>query len=234
MNKKRKTLLVTGANRGLGLEFAKQFAALEWRVLACCRTPKQAEELHALARHYETVSIYPLDVDCELSIKELANTIGDQPIDILLNNAGIWGPKQQNLGQLNQEGFLQVFRTNTVAPFLLSQQLFPNVASSSHKLIAIISSYLGSIHDIRSGGMYAYRASKAAVNAIVKTLAWNLRDKGIVVVALHPGWVKTAMGGERALLTPEESVSSLSKLLLDMNLQWTGKFISFEGKELPW
>ncbi|CAM3732490.1 SDR family oxidoreductase [Parendozoicomonas haliclonae] len=228
------TVLITGANRGLGLEFVRQYAESGWQVIACCRSPEQAESLAGLAEQYSAVELERLDVASEHEINALAERLQGRAIDHLILNAGVLGEKCANLGEMTQAGWLEVLTVNTVAPALLIQALQDNVAASEHKVIAGISTRVASIDDNSSGGMYSYRASKAALNQILVSAAKNLAEQGVKTVALHPGWVQTDMGGENALFTVEESVQGLRKVIGELTLADSGCFRVFDGSSVAW
>jgi NAD(P)-dependent dehydrogenase (short-subunit alcohol dehydrogenase family) len=224
------TVLITGANRGLGLEMARQYFADGWHVIACCRDPEQAHALHKLK---DNIKILQVDVSDAHSIKDLTHHIGNQPIDILLNNAGVL-PEDQAFGTVEAELLIETFKVNTVAPFILSEVLLENIAASDLKIIANMSSVMGSIAENSSGGHYAYRSTKAALNAMTKSMAIDLKAQGIKVVVLHPGWVQTAMGGPNATLAPEESVQNIRTLLSTLSLADSGSFMRYDGGKLTW
>ncbi|MEE9234510.1 MAG: SDR family oxidoreductase [Candidatus Acidoferrales bacterium] len=229
------TVLVTGANRGLGLELARQYAHDGWQVLACCREPEQAEKLRRIADASEgRVRTCRLDVTSAAQIQSLARELQDQPIDIFVNNAGIYGPRPAPLGRVREEDWIEVFRINSIAPLKLAEAFVEHVARSRQKIFATISSVMGSMEENREGGDYIYRSSKAAANAVVKSLSLDLRNRNITVVALHPGWVRTDMGGEQAPLNVEESVAGMRTVLVSLTLKKTGKFFGFDGAEIPW
>ncbi|MBC6963016.1 MAG: SDR family NAD(P)-dependent oxidoreductase, partial [Nitrosomonas sp.] len=195
------TVLITGANRGIGLEFARQYAADGWQVVACCRQPQQAEALNRLADQYQDrFSIHRLDVRELTEIDQLSHKLQDLPIDILINNAGVY-PHAQNgeFGRISYDDWMEAFRVNTFAPLKMVEALVEQIACSQLKIVATITSKMGSIADNQRGGSYIYRSSKAAVNTVVKSLAIDLQPRGIIAVLLHPGWVQTDMGGRDAL-----------------------------------
>lgn len=230
-----KAILITGANRGLGLAFVQYYLGNGWHVLACCRQPAQATVLNQLKIQYPNqLQLFPLDVTSKEKVDQLANKLKDIDIDILLNNAGVWGPKETALGTINDDDWQTIFATNTLAPLFIAQAFAKQVANSQLKIMASISSNLASIGGNNEGDIYLYRSSKAALNAIVKSLSVDLKSEGITVVALHPGWVKTDMGGEGASLEPAESAARLSQVLDTLNITQTGQFISHEGNELSW
>lgn len=227
------TVLITGANRGLGLEFSRQYAQAGWKVIACCRSAELAEDLHKLAVTHD-VELQQLDVTKESDINELAVALNGRPIDHLILNAGVLGEKCANLGEMTQSGWLEVLTINTVAPALLIQALRENVAASDLKTIAGISTRVSSLDDNGSGGMYSYRASKVALNQILVSAARNLADQGVKTIALHPGWVQTDMGGEGALFTVEQSVTGLRKVISELTLEDSGCFRVFDGSSVAW
>jgi NAD(P)-dependent dehydrogenase (short-subunit alcohol dehydrogenase family) len=226
------TILITGANRGLGLEFARQYARDDWKVIATCRDPAAASELEELARETGNVHVAALDVDDFSAVDELASKFSDLPVDILINNAGIGGPRQESM-DMEEEGFMHVLHTNTVAPLKMCQAFRTNLLASEQKKIAVISSGLGSIANT-NGGRYAYRASKAAVNMIMKGLAADWEQDGITIIVFSPGWVRTDMGGPNAMYTPEESVSGMKEILSSVTIEDSGEFLTHTGIENSW
>ncbi|MCP4433430.1 MAG: SDR family oxidoreductase [Gammaproteobacteria bacterium] len=228
------TILITGANRGIGLKLTEQFAEDGWQVLACCRAPAQAGQLQALTERNSTIEIYALDVTNYQQMSSLAEKLANRPIDILLSNAGIYGSRGAVFGGIDAEEWRQVLEVNTIAPMMLVQSFVDQVAASQQKLVAVISSKVGSIADNSSGGSYIYRSSKTAVNQVVKSLSIDLVGRGISVVSLHPGWVKTDMGGPNAEISTDESVSGLKSILQSAGRQQSGQFIEFNGNSIPW
>jgi NAD(P)-dependent dehydrogenase (short-subunit alcohol dehydrogenase family) len=224
------TVLITGANRGLGLEFARQYAARGWAVLACCRRPDEARELAAI----RGPEIHALDVRDLEAVAALARSLKGRPIDLLLNNAGVYGPNKMTLGHLDYAAWQEVFAVNVLAPARLAECFVENVAASDRKLIACISSKMGSIAANAGGGHYLYRSSKAALNAVVKSLAIDLRGRGVTVVTLHPGWVRTDMGGADADLAIPESVAGVIGVLDKVGIEESGRFFDYDGSEIPW
>jgi len=230
------SVLITGANRGLGLEFAKQYGNDGWRVFACCRYPDRAEELTGLARASDgRLSLHPLDVSREPTISVLAEGLRGKAIDVLLNNAGIYGDENHDdFGKIDYERWAETFRVNVMGAMKVTEAFIDNVASSEKKVLAFMSSLMGSISDNGSGGSYLYRSSKAALNAIVKSLSIDLKDRGVKTVVLHPGWVRTEMGGENAPLLPPESIAGMRRVLDGLEAKDSGRFLSYAGAELPW
>jgi NAD(P)-dependent dehydrogenase (short-subunit alcohol dehydrogenase family) len=228
----RRTVLITGANRGLGLEFARQYRAAGWQVIATARQPEAAEDLKALG---EGVRIVPLDVTKPESVAALKASLGHQPIDLLINNAGQGvGLKGGSLAELKIEEFESVVEVNTLGPVRVTQALLPNLRAGKGKMIVGISSGLGSIAENREGGFYGYRESKAALDMFMRSLAAELKPDGFICVSLIPGWVKTDMGGPNAPLTPEESVTGMRKVLDGLKPENTGQFWSYKGSQVPW
>jgi len=228
------TILITGANRGIGLELTEQFAEDGWQVLACCRNPADAGKLQALIERDLAIELHALDVTNYQQIASLADQIGNRPIDILLSNAGIYGSKGVGFGEVDAQEWRQVLEVNTIAPLMLVQSFVEQVATSQQKLVAVISSKVGSIADNSSGGSYIYRSSKTAVNQVVKSLSIDLASRDISVMSLHPGWVKTDMGGPNAEISTDESVSGLKSILQSAGLAQSGQFIEFNGNSIPW
>jgi NAD(P)-dependent dehydrogenase (short-subunit alcohol dehydrogenase family) len=228
-------VLITGANRGLGLEFTKQYAEDGWRVFACCRNPDAAKELLELtAKHSNLISIHTLDVGNFNQIDELAQSFS-QPIDILLNNAGIY-PASPNgkLANSDYDKWLEAFRINSLAPFKMAQAFAGQLEKGQIKKIINLTSKMGSIEDNTSGGSYLYRSSKTALNMIIKSLSFELAPKGISTIVLHPGWVQTDMGGPNGLINAQQSVNGMRKVIDKLTLADSGKFFAYDGKVIPW
>jgi NAD(P)-dependent dehydrogenase (short-subunit alcohol dehydrogenase family) len=230
------TMLITGANRGIGLEFCKQYALEGWRVLACSRHPESSKALNALAAsHSEQIIVHALDVGDHAQIEKLAQSLSGESIDLLINNAGIYTTSPAGtVGKTDYEAWMQAFLINTIAPLRMVQAFTSQIARSGLKTTVTISSQMGSITDNTSGGSYIYRTSKAAVNMIVKTLAIDLKSTGITLVAFHPGWVETDMGGPNALISTTESVSGMRNVISHLTPADSGKFIAYDGRLIPW
>ena len=228
------SILVTGSNRGIGLELVKQYADAGWRVYACCRKPELASELNQLSDNNAQISVHALDVSDTSQINVLEKELKGKAIDILLNNAGIYGPNDARFGNTNEQQWLECIRINTIAPMKVMEAFVENVAASQRKLIATMSSKMGSMADNGSGGSYIYRSSKAAVNAVMKSASIDLKPRGIKVAILHPGWVKTDMGGPDAEITSEECVNNLRKNLGNVSLDNSGTFFEIDGSVIPW
>ncbi len=222
------SVFITGASRGLGLEFARQYAADGWSVVAACRRPSEAPQLERLG-----VEIVCLDVADFGAVAALARQLSGRAFDLLLNNAGVYGENQE-LGSIDAEDWQRVLRTNVIAPLKIAEAFLPHVLAGQRKAMAFLTSRMGSIADNDSGGSYIYRSSKAALNAAVRSLAIDLRSRGVSVVLLHPGWVKTDMGGNAAPLDAETSVAGLRRVIDDARPAESGIFRDYTGALLPW
>jgi NAD(P)-dependent dehydrogenase (short-subunit alcohol dehydrogenase family) len=231
-----KTTLITGANRGIGLEFCKQYAAEGWRVVACSRHPKKSVELNKLAAQYpDLITVYSLDVTDHAEIAHLGQVLANESIDMLINNAGIYpDADKKGFGHTDYEEWMQAFRINTMAPLKMAETFVTQISRSKQKIIVTITSKMGSIADNTGGGSYLYRSSKAAVNMVVKSLAIDLKPNGITAVVFHPGWVKTDMGGPNAMIFAEQSVSGIRKMIGRLTLADSGKFFAYDGPVIPW
>lgn len=227
------SILITGAGRGLGLEFAKQYTGLGYRVFATARSPAKATELGKLAKANVSLSVHALDVDDEASVRALVGALQGEPLDILLNNAGTMGPEHQSLGRIDYAGMVQTFVSNAVAPLRIAEALVDNVANSQRKLMVAVTSGMGSISD-SSGGYYAYRASKAALNMSYHNLALDLKARGVTAIVINPGWVKTDMGGPGATLKPADSIAAMRQVFDAVTLADSGKFMNYSGGTLEW
>ena len=230
-----KTVLITGANRGIGLEHVRRFAARGAQVFATARSPSEAGELKALAADSDgRIEVLAYEASDPEAPARLKVALGDTPLDLLFANAGAMGEKGQSFGSVNVEIVLHLIRINALAPLKLVEALADNVARSQRTLVAFQSSLMGSVSDNGSGGYYAYRLAKGALNMIARNVANDLRSRGVIAVALHPGWVQTRMGGERAPVTVENSVTGQQRLLDSLTLAESGRFFNYDGKELPW
>jgi NAD(P)-dependent dehydrogenase (short-subunit alcohol dehydrogenase family) len=222
------TYLITGANRGIGLEFARQLAARDQTVLGTARDPAKAADLARLAHQVLT-----LDVADPVSVRSLREQIKDRPVDVLINNAGV-SSQSKSIATLDAAELQQVFMVNAIGPMLVTQSVLPNLRAGQRKLVFSITSQLGSIGNNSGGSSYGYRGSKAALNMLSKCLANELRPDGFTAVVCHPGWVQTDMGGPSATLTPERSVKDMLALMDRLKPEDTGKFFSHDGSTLPW
>ena len=229
--------LVTGANRGLGLEFVRQLLARGDRVVATCRHPGKATALNALAgEHPGRLHVLPLDVADPRAIAELQRELllladdGDR-LDLLVNGAGVLHSGER-FGSVSAVNLDDSFRTNAMGPFLLTQALATRLADGAR--VANITSQLGSIANTTRFGTPSYDISKAAQNMATALLAAALRERGILVVALHPGWVQTDMGGAGATVTPQDSVAGLLRVIDRLKAADSGRFLDWRGQSLPW
>jgi NAD(P)-dependent dehydrogenase (short-subunit alcohol dehydrogenase family) len=229
-------VLITGSNRGLGLEWVRQCAGRGWRVFATCRDPDSAADLRDLASQVPAVSVHRLDVTEPGQIGDLAQTLRDEAIDLLVNNAGVyferWG--QDPIGRIRYDDWEATFRVNTLGPMRVTEALLAQLARGEHPLVLAITSHMGSIPDIETPRDYAYRSSKAALNAAMHGLAHELESRGIGVLLLHPGWVRTRMGGASAPISPEESVRGMLALVDRYAPSLSGGFFRFDGVRMPW
>lgn len=229
------SVLITGANRGLGLEFCKQYGEQGWRIFACCRQPATATALQTLAAQYPTLSIHKLDVADFQQIDQLAAQLSLEPIDVLLSNAGVYGDKNGNgFGQIDYQTWQHTLQINTIAPVKLAEAFLPHLLKSERRQLVAISTLMASMADNGSGGSIFYRSSKAGLNAAMKSLAIDLQAEKISVLILHPGWVKTDMGGNEAPTLPEESISGMRKVIDEFTLENSGTFLNFKGQIQPW
>jgi NAD(P)-dependent dehydrogenase (short-subunit alcohol dehydrogenase family) len=225
-------VLITGANRGIGLEFARQYAEAGWKVIACCRDLKPATGLQELVDTYPDIKAYALDVADFAAIEALAAELKDVKIDVLINNAGVY--PHSDLNHADPEQWLHAFKVNSMAPYKMAAAFTPNLAASQLKKLVTLSSKMGSLDDNTSGGSYIYRTSKVAANMVMKSLAIDLKPYGISVAVLHPGWVQTEMGGPGALIDARASVSGLRNVIEHLNLANSGQFIAYDGKIINW
>lgn len=233
-----KTIMITGANRGIGFELVKQYSReAEINILACCRNPKNAKALIELHHKNDNIFIYPLDVSDKSSITQLAEQLKSSSIDILINNAGIYRAHKSIAMDVDVKEWLNIFMTNTIGHYLVSQAFAKQLASnkSKCKLIVNISSRLGSMTLNDVGNEYMYRSSKAGLNAITKSMSIDfMKTFSITVISLHPGWVKTDMAGPKATLDVAESVTAIRKTLSSISQRDNGKFINYDGAQLAW
>jgi NAD(P)-dependent dehydrogenase (short-subunit alcohol dehydrogenase family) len=222
-------VFLTGASRGIGLEFARQYAAAGWRVIAAVRDPKQADALRALPGPIE---IHPLDVADFAAATRLGEKLRDEAIDVMIANAGISGPREMSPEAVDGEGWAEVFRINTMAPLAIAGALHRQVERSKERKAIAISSRLGSIAANTEGGRYIYRSSKTALNSVWRSFA--IDHPGLIAAVLHPGWVRTDMGGEAAPVMPTESVTGMRQVIAGLTVQDSGRFFNYDGTPLPW
>jgi NAD(P)-dependent dehydrogenase (short-subunit alcohol dehydrogenase family) len=220
--------LVTGANRGIGLAFARNLSERGETVIATARQPEKARDLAKLSLRLEQ-----LDVADEKSIASLARRIEDEPLDVLINNAAI-GDAGPRFGRLSIEELEQAFRVNAIGPVAVTQALLPNLRAGQRRTVVNLTSGLASISENESGGWIAYRASKAALNQLTRTAAAELKKDGFICIVICPGWVKTDMGGRGASVSPDDSVATMLDVIDRLKPSDTGRFLDRHGKDLPW
>lgn len=224
-----KTVLVTGSNRGLGLEFVKQFAAKGYKVIATCRKSHRAKELQAVKGN---VDIRDLDIAAENQLKDLKDELSNRAIDILILNAGVVGQRDISIGNIDIDNMIDTFKTNAIYPLKMVDELFKNLLLGVDKKVVVISSRMGSISNNDSGGYYSYRGSKAALNAMIKSVSVDQEDRGLKFLILHPGWVKTEMGGSGAEIETKESIAGMIKVI-ESSFK-TGEFLDYKGRSITW
>lgn len=222
------TVLITGAARGIGLEFVRQYAAAGWSVIGTCRDPADAEKLQALG----DVRAELLDMRDRPALAAFGDRLAGAPLDLFIANAGITAPDRMTSAE-DADRFLEVLAVNSVAPTLLAVSLRPNVVQAQGKMVAVTSE-MGSIARNASGGWLAYRASKSALNSAWRTLAIEMAADPIAIAMLHPGWVKTDMGGRGAPLEPPESVRAMRQVINRLSANDKGVYLNYRGETLPW
>lgn len=224
-------VLITGANRGIGLALTQHYLKAGWQVIATYRKAYDIESLQALS--CPQLALMQADVGNDEDLENLAQQLESKGLDLIINNAGVYGPRNQALGTIDRQTWRDVLEVNTISPLMLAQALADNLAQNQGTL-AIISSKVGSIDDNAGGEGYMYRSSKTAVNQVVKSLSIDLAPYNITVVALHPGWVRTDMGGPNGHIDVQESVAGLTKVLANLNPELSGHFINYDGNEIAW
>lgn len=230
-------IFLTGANRGLGLEYARQWAAKGWRVFASCRSPEAAEELNEVAEaHPERLTVVRCDVTDEGSVRSAAETVAadTEGLEVVLNNAGVGGWRGR-LEELDFDEVRRVFEINTLGPMRVTRAFTDLLRKGREpRRLVHMTSLMGSIDDNRSGGAWPYRLTKCALNMAGVNMAHEFREDGIVSVVLHPGWVRTDMGGSGATLAVDEAVAALVGTIESLTLEDTGRFYDRNGDPLPW
>ena len=234
------TVLVTGANRGLGLEFTRQYVRDGFEVYATVRDPRNGDELRVLAGENPGLAVFTLDIRSRESVRELAQTLTGKPLDIVILNSGVYPREGQKIGQIDYEGWREAFETNVLGTMRVAEALVDHVAASERRQIAVISTSMASLRGVEGGSVgqagtsYQYRSSKTALNMAMSVLAKELAPRGISVVLFDPGWVKTDMGGERAVLRPAESIAGMRRVLAGNPMELSGKFLGHDGSRRPW
>jgi NAD(P)-dependent dehydrogenase (short-subunit alcohol dehydrogenase family) len=239
------TVMITGANRGLGLEFIRHYANNGWNVIGTCRDPDKAKDVQAAATGHPKLRIVALDITNAESRKTLAKQLKDAAIDVLINNAGIlsgnaasaWeddNAPDQIFGSLDADAWAKVLLTNTLAPVMVSEAFLGHIKNGAQRKIIMISSLAGSITGMSRIGHIAYRSSKTALNTAMHNMSLGLEKDGIIVVSLHPGWVQTDMGGKGADITPAQSIEGMTEVIAGLSLSDSGKFLDYKGAEVPW
>jgi NAD(P)-dependent dehydrogenase (short-subunit alcohol dehydrogenase family) len=237
-----RTILITGSNRGIGLEMVRQLAPRADVVVATCRRPDEADDLAALAaEHPDTIDVLELDVADPASIQDTRDDIADryERVDVLFNNAGVnGGGTADTFDTVDLDTLMHTFRINAAGPHLMTQafaSLLRAGASAGSAAVVNITSQLGSIANTKGRGTWhSYKASKAALNMLSRLQAHELRSDGVIVVAMHPGWVQTDMGGSNARLTPERAVSGILEVTTNLSTEDAGRFLTHAGDALPW
>ena len=228
------TVFITGTTRGIGLELVRQFLEAGSKVFAAARRP-ETDALQSLkAAHGDALQLLTLDVTNQSEIETAVSSLAGQPINLLINNAGLYQSRSDDMESLQAETWLQEFHVNAIAPFMVTRALRGNLAAAEDALVAMISSKMGSMSDNTSGGAYSYRSSKAALNAVTVCLAQDLAGDGTRVVALHPGWVRTDMGGANAPVDASQSASGLRKVMIGIDENQNGGFFDYTGAAIPW
>lgn len=228
------TVLITGANRGIGLEFARQLLARGDRVVAACRNLDAATDLKQLGTDRAKLTLLQLDVGDNKSITGFADKLQGEAIDVFINNAGVYGPRDSEFGNVTSKEWLDVLQINSVAPLLLTQALIGNLRKGKDRKLLYLTSKMGSIADNGGGGHYVYRSSKTALNMVVKSIAIDLKGEGFKAAVLHPGWVQTDMGGPNALIDTLTSVTGMLKVIDNLKPAQSGGFFNYDGSVIPW
>ena len=225
------SILITGANRGIGFELTRLLIEDGRRVIATCRDPESASDLNALDA--SNLHIYPLEVTSTKSIEALKLTLSGVQIDVLINNAGEMGSKRQRIDDMNIDAWRHTFDVNTIAPFQVSMALLDNLKLSLRPRIISVSSQMGALSRISSGA-FAYQSSKAALNKVMQVMAKDLQSENILVCSMHPGWVQTDMGGPSADISVNESAAGMISFFDNLTSEQSGRFWKWNGEEHAW
>lgn len=227
------TILITGANRGIGLALVCRYLEAGHNVVATCRSPAEASELQKLKKQSERLQVLPLETTSDEQIQQVVANLSGRPLDVLINNAGVMGGERQSLKNMDYAAWLDAFSVNSMAPFRLSVALLDNLLAAERPRIITVSSQMGALAR-QSKGALIYRSSKAAVNKIMQVLALELETQGVIVCPVHPGWVQTDMGGAQADITAAQSAEGLYQLITQLDQSKSGRFWCFDGSEHPW
>ena len=227
-------ILITGANRGLGLEFVERYLESGDDVIATYRNEESSFDLINMRDERSNLKLLHLDVSSKKSLNSFAENLGDSPIDIFINNAGVYGPRNSSFENVDEENWIPAIKVNAIAPLLLTQLIIKNIRAGTDKKLIYITSKMGSIDDNKGGGAYVYRSSKTALNAVVKSLSVDLKNENIAVALIHPGWVKTDMGGPNALIERDTSVRGMTEVISNLDISSTGNFYNYDGSIIPW
>lgn len=227
-----KRVLVTGSNRGIGLEFVRQYLENGWMVYATCRRPAEADSLHRLAELYSELHIYPLDVTVREDIMDISLELRDIPLDVLINNAGVYFEKRDaEVESIHYDDWLRTLEVNTIGPVRITAALLDNIAKSDRKLVVAISSRSGNDGCVADAGSYYYRSSKAALNRAMQDIAVALRKRGIGVLLLHPGEVMSRIGPAKGI-TASQSVDGMRRVIENFTLEQSGSFLGYDNREI--
>ena len=234
------TVLITGANRGLGLEFVRQYQDKNVIIHTCCRKPDAANELNALAdTSGGLIKVHRMEVSDPSQVSSVADALKGVSIDRLINNAGILGtiidqPGNSAFGNLDYNVWEETMRVNVLSPFRICEAFVEHVAASDEKLMVFLSTHMASITELADGGFYPYRSSKAALNLVIKGLSIDLKDRGVRTLALHPGWVKTDMGSQAAAVDIPDSIAGMKDVISGFKAPRTGEFINYDNSPIQW
>lgn len=228
------TVLITGVNRGIGLEFLKQYAAAGWTVIGTCRDLAKAEAANVIAESRDGVTLHSLDVTDVTAVNALAQSLSGTTIDVLILNAGAMSQASATLGKIDAQDFLRILEVNVVSPLMCAQAFTPHVSASDRGVMVGLGSFLGSLTNNTDGSLYSYRASKSGIHAVMRSLSIDLRDAGVLAIPIHPGWVQTDMGGENATISAEASVSGMRAVIEGLTPEKSGRLWTYAGEEMPW
>ena len=187
-----------------------------------------------MSRNLDNLKVHSLDVRSDQSLEDFSSKLGDTPVDIFINNAGVYGPRDSSFSNVDEKNWIPVFQTNAIAPLLLTQLIIENLKNGSQKKLIYITSKMGSIDDNKSGGAYIYRSSKTALNSVVKSISVDLAKDDMKVALLHPGWVRTDMGGPNGLIDTSASVSGMTEVIDSLSQSDSGCFFNYDGSKIPW